>query len=152
MTIKRSAFDVYGPFRENVYGSDTALCWNLRRHGLSPFFDPSIRVEHHCTLGYRGLLRRQFERGRTFGAMRGREQALSRPARWLHAAAAPAATLRMLLRKLALVRGAGTYRLPFVLCTPLLTAGIAAWYLGQSAGFIAGAAAVRNAVTDGVSE
>jgi GT2 family glycosyltransferase len=136
MTLKRWAWEACGPFLENVYGSDTALSWKLRQRGHQPFFDPTIKVEHRYALDLGGFLRRELVRGRTFGALRAREQDFSGVQRWLGAASAPAAALRMLQRKIRTVWRAGMYQRELVLCSPLLAIGIGAWYLGQAAGYL----------------
>jgi glycosyltransferase involved in cell wall biosynthesis len=136
MTLKRWAWDACGPFLENVYGSDTALSWKLRELGHRPFFDPAIKVSHLYDLDLVGFLRRGLVRGRSFGSLKARERDFSLPRRWLSALAAPAAALRMLQRKFRTVRRAGTYQRELLISSPVLLLALAAWYLGQAAGYL----------------
>jgi GT2 family glycosyltransferase len=48
LSIKRDAFDKYGPFLEEQFGNeDVLLTENLRREGLGPLFKRDMPVYHH---------------------------------------------------------------------------------------------------------
>lgn len=46
LSIKRWAFEKYGPFLEQTYCSDTAFNWRARADGQIPVFQPAIRIQH----------------------------------------------------------------------------------------------------------
>ena len=46
LSVKRRAYDDFGPFIGDTLCSDSAFCWRLARAGEAPVFVPSMRVAH----------------------------------------------------------------------------------------------------------
>lgn len=53
--IKTKLFKDLGGFDENIflYGEDVELCYRIRQHGRTIFYDPSIKVKHKGQVGSR---------------------------------------------------------------------------------------------------
>jgi GT2 family glycosyltransferase len=73
LSIKRAAFEQYGPFPEGVYSEDTVLSWRLRAAGVRLLFNPSIRIFHLHTMAVSELMRVKVYHGHCFAWQRSRE-------------------------------------------------------------------------------
>lgn len=136
LSMKRAAFDAYGPFLEGTYCSDTAFHWKLQRAGFRPLFVPAIQVAHQYRGGVGSFLRHSVFHGKSFGRVRTSEHGLSRGARALFALR----TLYLPLLQFALtarrVFGGGLYVREFLRTSPLVFLGIAAWSWGELTGYL----------------
>lgn len=62
LSIKRWAFEKYGPFLEGGYCSDTAFNWRLKSDGHKPLFIPSIKIYHININRFRKFLKKEVMR------------------------------------------------------------------------------------------
>jgi GT2 family glycosyltransferase len=73
LSMKRIAYDRFGPFPEGTYSSDTAFHWRLQKAGESVFFWPAIAAYHAYHGGWGAPFRHIVEHRRHFAAMEVRE-------------------------------------------------------------------------------
>jgi len=143
MTMKRSAYDRYGPFMGGGYCSDTQFLWRLAADGIRPYLDPAIRVEHLNPAGLRPVLRHEPEHGRDFARLRSREH-LSRNAALLRAASSVLLPPILFVRAARRVHRDSRYGARFLLAAPLTFAAMTAWSWGELRGYLESAAAMRR--------
>lgn len=135
MTIKRSAFDCYGPFLSGGYCSDTQFLWRLAADGTRPYLDPAIRVAHLNPARLIAMLQHELQHGRDFARLRGREQLT-------HATAILRAAFALFLPPLLFLRAAqrvgrrSRYRFRFLVTAPLTFAAMVAWSWGEFRGYL----------------
>jgi len=89
LSLKRAAFERFGPFREGAYCSDTAFHWRMQAAGESVFFCPAITVHHVYENNWLDLLRHICEHRRHFAAMEIQERHLGLRKRLIAAAKTP---------------------------------------------------------------
>jgi len=77
LSIKRAAYDRYGPFLEGTYCSDTAFHWRAHQDGIMVAFSPSIRVYHQSPGNLGVFLRHVYHHRRAFARVRCREREFS---------------------------------------------------------------------------
>ena len=135
MTIKRSAYDRYGPFMSGGYCSDTQFLWRLAADGARPYLDPAIRVAHLNPERLTALFRHQPQHGRDFARLRSRER-LTRARVCLQAASALFLPPLLFLRAAQRVRRHSKYSLRFFLAAPLTFAAMTAWSWGELKGYL----------------
>lgn len=135
-SVKRWAFEQFGPFAEDRFCEDTQLSWRIGRAGFAPLFDPGLRVSHVGLDSVVQLLSRKFRHGRAYAALRAHEQGWTKVQRRLRVAAAPAVPGLLLFRAGRAVWRAGNHRQWFVLALPTTLAGFVAWAAGEVAGLL----------------
>jgi glycosyltransferase involved in cell wall biosynthesis len=136
LSLKRWAFERYGPFVEGTYSSDTAFQWRLVRDGHEPLFDPAIRVAH-VNIGRLGeLVRRKLRHGRDFARLRARAEEFSAGRRIAFAALAPGLPALLWSRIARRVAGDPYLRARLARATPLLLLGLCAWSAGEALGYL----------------
>lgn len=136
MSIKRWAFERYGPFWDEPFAEDTILSWRIARAGLSPLLDPGLRLEHCGTVTLGQLLRRKFSYGRAYAALRAREEHWSGARRWLHIAGTPVIPGLLMYRMARQVFRARCYRGYFLLALPVTFLAVASWTAGEFVGLL----------------
>jgi glycosyltransferase involved in cell wall biosynthesis len=138
LSIKRHAFDKYGPFISDTYCSDTAFQWRLAKDGHNVLFIPSIRVTHTARYGVGGLLRHILAHRRGFAGVAVREKQFHAPKRL--AAALAMAFLPFFLVPVIACRVARSERLlrHFLLALPIVLLGVLARTWGEFLGFATG--------------
>lgn len=142
MTMKRAAFDRFGPFLAGAYCSDTQFVWRLAAAGERPWLDPAIRVAHLNPARWRATLAHEVHHGRDFARLRAREK-LSRGAALARALAAPALPGLLLARAARHAWRRPDLRAPFLRSAPRLLTLLAAWSAGEARGYAL--AALRGA-------
>ncbi len=138
LSFHRVLFDEFGPFREGVYCSDTALHWKLARAGRKARFVPGIQVAHHGLECFWPFLAHERFHGESFARLRVRDRGFSLWRRWAYACAAPLLAAVLWFRVLRRVLRNRRYIGEFILATPLLALGLAAWSLGEARGYLLG--------------
>jgi glycosyltransferase involved in cell wall biosynthesis len=135
LSIKRRAFEQYGPFLSDTYCSDTAFHWRLARDGHKALFVPSVRVAHTVRYRVGGLLRHIAAHRRAFASVVVHEKKFSMPKRF--AAALVTAFLPLLLVPIVAWRVTRSEHLlrPFLLALPIVLLGVLARAWGEFLGF-----------------
>ncbi len=133
MSIKRWAYEQYGPFIEKTYCSDSAFHWQIQAKGYEAVIDPSIRIAHTNPANFAHFLRHEVEHGRNFGEVRAREQGWSRLRRWGMSATLPVLPL-LLFGRIAYDALTKQHARPFLRVAPLVLAGQIAWSYGECRG------------------
>jgi GT2 family glycosyltransferase len=135
LSIKRRAFDQYGPFITDTYCSDTAFHWRLIRDGHKVLFVPSIRVAHTACYKLGEFLKHIAAHRRCFASIVVREKKFSMPKRF--AAALATVFLPPLLIPVIAWRVTRSEHLlrPFVLVLPIVLLGVLARAWGEFLGF-----------------
>lgn len=135
-TMKRSAFERYGPFIEGTYCSDTVFHWRMAADGLRPYLDPRIRVAHTCPVDWTDCFHHERFHGRCFARVRVSERRLSRSRVMLHAATAPLLSALFLLRASRRVFRSRAPLRHFLPATPLILLAMAGWASGEMSGYV----------------
>ena len=138
LSVKRWAFDRYGPFLEKTYCSDTAFNWKLGKEGYNPLFVPSIRVSHINITSLGDFLRRKVFHGKCFARVRMTEQEFSNLKRLSYLLLCPLLPFLLLCRIASRVFHRGMYVKPFVLSWPLVFLGLVGWSWGELRGYLEG--------------
>ncbi len=136
LSLKRWAFDRYGPFIEQTYCSDSAFHWKMASDGHRALFVPSIKISHLNINSATKFLRHEIQHGKNFGTVRKVEQRLSRPKQVAHALFSPLLPLLLFLRAARRAATTGTYLKQFVRSAPLVLLGQMAWSYGEFLGYI----------------
>lgn len=136
LSMKREAWEKYGPFIEGTYCSDTVFNWRVAEDGHRPYFDPAIRVDHLNPTAFLETLLHEPMHGRSFANVRATEKQLSRGRLLAYSFLAP------LLPPLLYARAAGrTWKRPgtfprFLATTPVVLSAMTAWSLGEFMGYL----------------
>ncbi len=136
LSFHRKLFDEFGPFREGIYCSDTALHWKLARAGRRARFVPTIQVAHHGLERLGAFFGHECFHGESFARLRVRERKFSQWRRWLYAGGAVLLPAVLWTRIAGRVLRNRRYGGEFALSTPLLVLGLAAWSLGEMRGYL----------------
>jgi glycosyltransferase involved in cell wall biosynthesis len=138
LSIKRRAFERYGPFLEGTYCSDTAFQWRMARDGHRVLFVPGIRVYHTVRHDLGGFLRHVVEHRRGFAAVTAREKHFSTGKRI--AAALASGFLPVLLFPVIALRvlRSRVYVGQFVLASPVVLLAVTARAWGEFLGYVRG--------------
>jgi GT2 family glycosyltransferase len=138
LSVKRWAFDTYGPFLERTYCSDTAFNWQLGKQGFQPLFVPSIRVSHINITRLGNFLRRKVFHGTCFARVRMAEQEFSVWQRLVYVLLCPLLPFILWRRIASRVFRKGMYVKQFVLSWPLVFLGLVGWSWGELCGYLQG--------------
>jgi GT2 family glycosyltransferase len=138
LSLHRKLFDEFGPFLEGVYCSDTALHWKLARSGRRARFVPAIRVAHHGLERLGSFAGHERFHGESFARLRVKDRKFGLGKRFLYFCGAPVLPALLWLRIASRVLRNRRYLREFVLATPLLLLGLAAWSLGEARGYLRG--------------
>ena len=136
LSVKRDAFERYGPFRPHGFSSDTEFNRTVIEGGDRVELDPKIRVGHiaHPRVGQ--FVSRFFVRGRAFAMSCVRSERLSGFGRAMRIVRAPLVPLVLYAR---IVRRAWATECPYrgrlLLASPWVIAGYALWAAGEAAGY-----------------
>jgi len=139
LSMKREVYEQFGPFIEGTYCSDTVFNWRAAEAGTQPWFDPAIQVDHLNPTAFLETLLHEPMHGRAFANVRAREKHLTRGKLLTYSLLAP------LLPPLLYARAAGRAlqrrgTFPrFLATTPVVLSAMAAWSLGEFAGYLSNA-------------
>ncbi|HJR53184.1 MAG TPA: glycosyltransferase [Gemmatimonadota bacterium] len=137
LSVKRWAFEKYGPFLEGTYSSDTAFHWRAAVDGHRPLFVPDIRVAHTNVTDLAAYLRRKAFHGRCFAQVRVNELRFSRARRLAYVAVSFGLPFLLSYRSIRNVLARRSYRRQFALSFPLVFLGLTAWSWGELRGYLA---------------
>jgi len=138
LSVKRWAFEKYGPFLEGTYSSDTAFNWRIATDGHRPYFMPAIRVAHVNVTDLVDYLRRKVFHGRCFAAVRVAERRFSPIKRLAFVPLSLALPLLLSCRAIRNVLARRYYLREFARSFPLVFLGLAAWSWGELLGYLNG--------------
>ncbi len=143
LSMKRSAYERWGPFKETGYCSDTVFHWAMAADGKRPYLDPKIRVAHINPGGLFHMLGHECAHGKYYAGVRARYQDFSHWRLLAHVITAPLLPFILFGRALGRIRARG-HQLSFFLKSSLQTfAGMTFWSLGEFAGYL-GSMVSRN--------
>jgi glycosyltransferase involved in cell wall biosynthesis len=145
-SVKRWAFEKYGPFLENTYSSDTAFNWKMQRDGHRPLFVPAVRVSHISLYNLKTLLIKKIQHGRYFARVRVAEKQLNLGWRLVLAASLPVLPFLLFYRRARLVLKHPPYLSAFITAAPLVWLALVAWSSGEAWGYLAGAYAPAKTI------
>ena len=131
-SMKREAFDRFGPFPQQGYCSDTVFCWRAADAGKPPRFVPAIAVLHQNPTSLGAIVSKQHGHGRRFARIRAREKKWGALHCGLRALTAPLLPAYLWLRTALRVAAAPGHRLPFLRATPALLLVLTAWSAGEA--------------------
>jgi len=135
-SMKRWAYEKYGPFLEGTYCSDTAFHWRMAEDGFRPRFDPHLRVDHLNPERFRDYSRHEVLHGRCFATVRARTKHFTRGRAFCHGLAAPLLPFMLFGRAAHRVLRKTTYHREFLWSLPVVFWGISAWCWGEFRGYL----------------
>ena len=138
LSMKRSAYERYGPFIHGTYCSDTAFNWRIAADGQHPHLDPSIRVAHINPTHLTGCLTHESFHGRSFARVRVAERGMSRAAALVRAVTGPVLPFLLFARALRNVATRPGQLRAFLPAAPLVFLAMAGWSYGETMGYLAG--------------
>jgi glycosyltransferase involved in cell wall biosynthesis len=136
LSLKRFAFDRYGPFIEGTYCSDTAFQWNLQRDGQKVLFVPTIKVSHITTYNLVGFLKHIIHHRMNFVEVMIREQKMTQGYQTAFFAALPLFPFLLFGCIANRLLKAKTYLPQFILASPIVFLGLVARSWGEFLGFL----------------
>jgi GT2 family glycosyltransferase len=136
LSLKRSAYDRYGPFIEGTYSSDTAFQWKTWRDGHQVLFTPQIRVYHQSPIGLRRFISHTFDHRRAYARVRSRERNLNAIRRTLEVVILPITPFLLMGATLLRLRRCPRYLPHYLACAPLLFLGYCARSCGELTGYL----------------
>lgn len=136
LSMKRAAYDRYGPFLEGTYSSDTAFQWKTGRDGHRAWFTPSIRVVHQSPTGLRHFLGHTVEHRRGYARVKCLERRLSGAGRLKEMALLPITPFLLLGATLLRLHVCWRYLPRFVAASPLVLLGYMARSWGEFTGYL----------------
>lgn len=136
LSMKREAFDRFGPFPGGSYSSDSAFARRMQEAGHRVLFWPAARVYHHYDRGLRDFLEHQALHRRGYASVLCRQRGLSRLGRlgrilglpWLPSLLSGALVYR-------LRRTPGLLR-PLAAAAPMVWLGFCARAWGEFTGYL----------------
>jgi GT2 family glycosyltransferase len=136
LSLKREAFDKYGPFRVGTYSSDTAFQWRMRRDGHKVLLDPAIRVYHTLDSTPRQAFSHTVEHRRCFVRVARSEKMIGFRQRWALVGLAPVYPLLLLALTATRVLRRRAYAARFLRVLPLVFIGCCARAWGELTGLL----------------
>ena len=136
LSMKREAYDRYGPFLEATYSSDTAFQWRARRDGQRVQYIPSIRIIHQSPTGLRHFLRHTAEHRRGYARVKCRDRSLSASGRRREMALLTVTPILLMGATLVRLRVCPRYLPQFLAASPLVFLGYAARSWGEFTGYL----------------
>lgn len=136
LSLKRWAFDRYGPFLEGTYCEDTALNWRLGNDGYQPLFIPSIMVFHTNLVTLRGFIKKELVHGKFFAKVRVKEKEFSILNRTAFAMISPLLPFLLFFRIIKRVMLSKRYLKQFTFVSPLIFLGLIMWSFGEFLGYL----------------
>lgn len=136
LSMKRWAFDAWGPYLEGTYCSDSAFNWKMSQDGSKPMFTPAIEVAHLYEKSLWQFIKHEVQHGRFFAKVRVSEECLSLRDRLYNAACAPVRPFIWPIRIGRIVLKHRGYRKAFLSAVPVVFVGRAAWAWGELLGYL----------------
>jgi glycosyltransferase involved in cell wall biosynthesis len=135
LSIKRWAFDKYGPFPEGILSEDTVLNWRFKDRE-KPLFVSGIRVRHVNETNIVRLLRKHATHGRFFAAARVAEGDFSALRRGLYVLISPLLPFLLFYRTCRRVIRRKMYLKEFVAASPVVFLSLVSWSWGEFRGYL----------------
>ncbi len=136
LSMKRAAYDRWGPFREQGYCSDTLFHWRRATDHEFPLLEPAIRVAHINPGGLWHMLEHEAFHGRYFARVRAEYQETTRLRLLLNISSAPLLPFLLFGRALGKTWSRGHYRGEFLKYALLSFGGMAFWSWGEFTGHL----------------
>jgi GT2 family glycosyltransferase len=135
LSIKRRAYEEFGPFIGDTLCSDSAFCWRLARAGNPPVFYPTMRVAHLNVTQPSLYLKRKWRHGRAFARVRASEYRFGRSRCLLNLLGTPLVPGLLFLRTARAVARARLFRRQFLVSAPLILLGELLWAVGEAVSY-----------------
>lgn len=136
LSMKRAAFDKYGPFLEGTYCSDSAFQWRMALDGHKVLFVPAVRVFHTTAFRLREFLRHIVVHRRFFAEVSAREKKLSCWQRAVLVLSVPFLPFVLFGCVSYRVFTAGVYLRQFLFACPFVFFGLMARTWGECIGYL----------------
>ncbi|MBV7340098.1 glycosyltransferase [Chloroflexi bacterium TSY] len=148
MSVKRWAFEQYGPFLEDGLCEDTAFNWVLAAAGHTALFVLSIRVAHINVEQLSLFLRHKVKHGKTFAQIRIAKKAVPFRQLLLYLLGSPLLPFLFLYRRTQDVRKSNIYHAQYLRSLPLVFLGIICWSFGEFLGYLAATVSATSEPSD----
>ena len=143
LSLKRWAFDKWGPYLEGTYCSDTAFSWKMSLDHKKLLFNPRIKVSHLNVDSLGRFLTHEKQHGMYFASVRVSETNMTKAQRVLYSVGTLILPLILFLRTTVSVFHKKVYLRAFLLTVPIVFAGRVAWSFGEFKGYLKGAPGPR---------
>jgi GT2 family glycosyltransferase len=134
LSMKREAFDRFGPFLEGTYCSDSAFQWKMNRAGHRVLLCPSIRVYHSASHCLASFLEHIVEHRRCFARVCLQQGRVGKRVAGAWLLLGPLLPFLLFLAITWRVTLAGALSLPFLRSLPWILAGCVARAFGEMKG------------------
>jgi len=135
LSMKRAAFERFGPFPEKTYCSDTVFHWRMQSAGEPVLFWPTIAIYHTYQKGWGDLLSHIAEHRRYFAAIQVREKGWGRARRLIAMSALPLLPFLLTGAVAWRLRRAPRLYLPFLAAALPMFLGFCARSCGEMLGY-----------------
>jgi GT2 family glycosyltransferase len=136
-SMKRVAYDRYGPFLEGTYCSDTAFHWRMAADGQQPYLEPAIAVAHVNPGRFTRCIAHEAMHGRAFARVRIAEGRMPRVVAAVRAATAPLLPFVLFARALRNAARRPGHLRDFLAVAPLAFLAMGGWSYGEASGYAA---------------
>jgi glycosyltransferase involved in cell wall biosynthesis len=135
LSVKRWAFEQYGPFLEGKLCEDTMFNWKLEQAGYTSLFLPSMKVAHINIEDLRFMLKRKIKHGKDFAELRTSEYNFSLLRRGFYLCICFILPFVLLFRRAKDVINCGIYQKEFLIVLPLVFLNLLTWSYGEFLGY-----------------
>lgn len=136
LSIKRWAFEKYGPFPEGIYSEDTLFNWKLSERLVKPLFIPGIKVRHINQTNFFKLFKKQSIHGKYFAMVRISAKNLSVFCRSVYAIFSPLLPFILYYRICKRIIKNKTYVKQFIVASPIVIFSLIGWSFGEFYGYL----------------
>ncbi len=149
LSLKRPAFDRYGPFLEGTYCSDTAFQRKMAKDGQKVLCVPAIKVSHTAMYRLGGFLKHVASHRRNFAEVMIGQEKISRARRLVLVLVSPLAPFLLFLCIASRVLRSRGYLYCFLLSSPIVFLGLVARSWGEFLGYARGRQGMNLGRVDG---
>ncbi len=136
LSVKRWAFEKYGPFPAGTYSEDTLFNWRLRESQEQLLFIPGIKVRHINQTNFFKLLKKQAIHGKFFAIVRTSTKKLSLFRRSIFILFAPLLPFILFYRICKRMIQNKTYVRQFITASPMVFFLLISWSWGEFCGYL----------------
>lgn len=136
LSIKRWAFEKYGPFPEGTYSEDTLFNWRLSENQEKPLFNSGIKVFHINQTNFLKLLKKQTIHGKFFAMVRISAKNWSVFSRSVYIIFSPLLPFLLFCRICKRIIQNKTYVKQFIIASPIVLFSLISWSFGEFCGYL----------------
>lgn len=136
LSIKRWAFEKYGPFPEGIYSEDTLFNWRFIENQEKLLFIADIKVRHINQTNFFNLLKKQMMHGKFFAMVRVTAKRMSKFRRSIYIIFSPFLPFVLFYRTCKRIMKNKIYIKQFIASSPIVFFSLMSWSLGEFCGYL----------------